>query len=96
MFIANHYVNLKDTEEHPMTLDLLEKLDKMLTDNNIQHFFADPHTEDLDKDPDACESVYYEDTNQMSFFLVYALWCKQYRGLSDEQIKKAMIKEATQ
>lgn len=95
MFIANHYTNIKDTEENPMTIELLEQLDKMLTDNNIQHFFAEPHTKDLEKEPDTYESVYYEDADEIAFFLVYALWCKQYRGLSDERIKKAMIKEAT-
>ena len=52
-------------------------------------------TADIDKDPDVVYSVMYEEKDQATFFLVYAIWCKQYRGLTDEKLYKAMLKEST-
>lgn len=95
MFIADRYQNIKETDEYPMTNELLETLDQLLDQFNVKHFFTIGYQADIDEDPDVVGSVMYEDENHATFFLVYALWCKQYRGLTDENLYKAMLKEGT-
>lgn len=95
MFIAECYQNIKDTDECPMTNELLETLDQLLDQFNVKHFFTMGYQADIDEDPDVVYSVMYEEKDHATFFLVYALWCKQYRGLTDEKLYKAMLKEGT-
>ena len=95
MFIADHYQNIRDTDEYPMTNELLETLDQLLNQFNVQHFFNYGYQADINEDPDIVYSVMYEEKDQATFFLVYAIWCKQYRGLPDEKLYKAMLKEST-
>lgn len=42
MFIADMFYRIHDTEKYPLKDGMVETLDKMLTDNGIQHFFALP------------------------------------------------------
>lgn len=95
MFIAERYQNIKDTDEYPMTYELLETLDQLLDQFNVKHFFTLGSQADIDEDPDVVYSVMYEEKDHSTFFLVYALWCKHYRGLTDEKLYKAMLKEGT-
>lgn len=93
MFIADMYQNIKDTEEYPIEDGMVEKLDKMLTDNGVEHFFSLPRIEDTDKDETVALTVAYDSDKDMEFFLVYALWCKVVRGCTDELINKAMLRK---
>lgn len=38
MFIAERYQNIKDTDEYPMTNELLETLDQLLDQFNVNTF----------------------------------------------------------
>lgn len=95
MFIADSYQNIKDTDEYPMTYELLEDLDQMLDKYNVPHSFNMGYQPDIDADPDVTYAVMYEKKDHSTFFLVYALWYKYYRGLSDEKLYKALLKEGT-
>lgn len=95
MFIADCYQDIKDTDEYPMTDELLETLDQLLDQFKVKHFFSMGYQADTDEDPDVVYNVMFEEKDLATFFLVYALWCKQYRGLTDEKLYKAMLKEGT-
>jgi len=96
MFIADMYQNIRDTEEYELTEELIEKLDKMLTENGIEHFFSLPRNEDIDADETVSLTVAYEREKETAFFLVYALWCKVYRHADDALIQKAMLKHVAE
>lgn len=92
MFIADMYHNIKDTEEFPLEDGMVERLDEMLTEYKVDHFFSLPHPSDIDKDETASLMVGYDSKDDVTFFLVYALWLKSVRNAPDEMINKAMLR----
>ena len=94
MFIADHFINIKSTEENTIEDGMIEKLDEMLTENGIQHVFTLPiESEDgIAKDPEVVLSLGYEEVDDMAVSLVYMLWAKTVRKVSDERISKWMSK----
>lgn len=93
MFIADMFYRIHDTEKYPLKDGMVETLDKMLTDNGIQHFFALPTNEMIDADETVSLICTYDSDDDMAFFLTYALWCKTVRKCDDELINKAMMKK---
>lgn len=92
--ILNNSTNgLKDVTE-----ELLDNLDRMLTDCGIAHSFFLMTLSEIDKihkrNPDSkyfC-SLMYQEEDEVTVELVYALWTKLYRGASDEAIRNVFSK----
>lgn len=91
MFIADSYKIIHDSEEYGLDEEMVNKLDSMLTDYNVNHFFSLPKESDMEADETASLIVYYDSKDDVTFFLVYALWCKVYRNAEDSLIHKAML-----
>lgn len=89
LFIANRYQVVKNTEDCTINEGMIEKLDEMLTEYGVKHFFTLPDGDANGSaiDQDAVVNVFYDDdTDSMTFFLVYALWSKTVRKISDKRI----------
>lgn len=96
MFIADMFYCIHDTEEFPLEDGMIEKLDQMLTENGIKHYFSLPHEASIDKDETISLECGYDSDDSTTFFLIYALWCKTVRKAPDEMIKKAMLKHCAE
>lgn len=94
MFVANRYQIIKNYEDTiEVNEEMVEKLDKMLTENGVQHFFSLPAGDEngCAINDDEVVYVYYDaDIDDMTFKLVYMLWAKTVRHIKDEKIVKAM------
>ena len=88
LFIADRYHVIRDSEKAPLIDGMVEVLDTMLTDNQVQHYFSLP----IDPQDDEALNINYAVEDEMKFFLVYALWLKTVRKISDESIKRAMLR----
>lgn len=71
-----------------------EKLDEMLTQYGVDHFFALPSEDDWEVDETVELVVYYDSEQEMLYDLVVALFCKIELNRSDEVIKKLLKKAA--
>lgn len=95
MFIADRYHVIRETEEYQITEEMIEKLDSMLTEYGVQHFFTEPHADSetgFAKDDEVLD-LYYEEKDEKVWVLVYALWLKTVRGYDkDEKIGTAVAK----
>ena len=88
MFIADQMKPIKETEEFPVKDEMIEKLDQMLTEYGVQHFFTLPSEQDEEgfvKDGYVLD-LFYDSDDYMTFTLVYALWLKTIRKVEDEMI----------
>lgn len=97
MFIATRYTVIKDYEDNHVNEEMIDKLDEMLTEYGVEHFFTLPDGDEngCAIEDDAVLNVYYDDTkDEMTFMLVALLWAKSVRKMSDERIKKAIVKRA--
>lgn len=95
LFIANRYQVIKNTNDCTVEESMIEKLDEMLNEYGVKHFFTLPDGDGTGAaiDQDAVLNVYYDDdTDTMTFFLVYALWTKTVRKASDQRIINGMNK----
>lgn len=94
MYIADVTKTIRSTENHPIEDGMIEKLDEMLTEYGVQHFFTLPidSTDGIANNDDDYLNVFYDSKDEMTFDLVYMLWMKSVRNASDEMIKKAMSK----
>ena len=92
MFIADRIQVIKQREgEAEITNEMIEKLDQMLTEYGVQHFFSLPKgdNEGIALDDDEILYIYYDRAqDEMTFNLVYMLWAKTVRNVSDERILK--------
>ena len=95
MFIANEYLHIKEKEGKEVTEEMVEKLDEMLNQYNVQHFFSEPMNENEDDEIDNVLAIFYEDKDRQTFYLVYMLWCKTVRNIEEQKIWKAMKKAGT-
>lgn len=94
MKFFDKHMTIKEKNGRVVTQEQLEKLDEMLTEYNVEHFFTYPMdaTDGIaNNDEDVCEIV-YESKNSGTVFLVIALWHKTYHGLTDEKLAEAMVK----
>lgn len=98
MFVANRYQVIKDYEGvESVSNEMIEKLDEMLTEYGVQHFFTLPEGDEngIAINDDEIVYLYYDaDKDEMTFGLVYMLWAKTVRKVSDERLAKAMKKFA--
>lgn len=88
MFIADTMKHIKENENYLVEEGMIEKLDKMLTEYGVQHFFSLP----IETDENGCAKdgyvleVFYDSKDDLTFTLVYALWAKTIRNATDEMI----------
>lgn len=102
--IFDRYVNIKNRDDlEDCTMELVEKLDQMLTEYGVEHAFSLASKEEIDTINDTgaeyCVTLMYEEKDEMTFSLVYTLWARVYRKAPDEKIRKVMsrmskVKEA--
>lgn len=102
--IFDKYVNIKNRDDlEDCTMELVEKLDQMLTEYGVVHAFSLATKEEIDTINDTgveyCVTLMYEEKDEMTFSLVYTLWARVYRKAPDEKIRKVMsrlskVKEA--
>ena len=94
MFIATRFQLIRETEDYAVTEEMISKLDEMLTNAGVTHFFTLPfNQEDGFPADDHVACVFYDDDQDATAFAcVYILWSKVVRKLPDEKIKKAMVK----
>lgn len=91
--VFDTYLAIKDREGQPdMDDTLLEKLDEMLTTYGVAHAFSLPHEKTLEECPEATLEVVYDSSDDITFNLVYILFNKTYRGVTDKAVAKAMVK----
>lgn len=91
--VFDTYVTIKDREGHPdMDDTLLEKLDEMLTTYGVPHVFTLPHEKTMEDCPEATLEVAYDSSDDITFSLVYILFNKTYRGVTDKAVAESMIK----
>ena len=98
--IYDCYLNITNREGvQDCTEENLERFDEMLNEYGVSHCFclADAHEIEVinESDREYCVTVMYEEKDQTVFEIVYMLWSKIYRGVSDEKIYKAMKKVST-
>lgn len=71
---------------------LLEKLDEMLTTYGVPHTFSLPREKTMEDCPEAVLEVAYDSSDDITFSLVYILFNKTYRGVTDKAVAESMIK----
>lgn len=96
LFIADTYHTIKETEECPATDEMIDKLDEMLNEYGVRHYFSLP-TADEDgyaKDGEVLNVFYDASEDDLTWHLVYALWLKAVRGYKDDdKIRRSFTKK---
>lgn len=94
LFIADTVKNIKDTDKYPITIEMVETLDEMLSEYGVTHFFSYPidSTDGIANNPEDYLTIFYDGKDSLTFNLVYALWCKTTRQVEDEVLYKALRK----
>lgn len=97
LFIADTYHTIKETEDCLVTEEMIDKLDDMLTEYGVQHYFSLPTAADEDgyaKDGDVLNVFYDASEDDLTWHLVYALWLKTVRGYkNDDKIRRSFAKK---
>lgn len=95
MFVADHKVTLKNKEGwNDITNGMVEKLDRTLSDYGIQHFFTLPEGDEEGFVINDEEEYYlfYNSKDADEVFMIYALWMKRWRGISEKELHSGMKK----
>lgn len=97
LFIADTVTTIKESDNHPVTLEMIETLDSMLNEYGVTHFFSYPidSTNGIANNQEDFLSVAYDSKDRMTFDLVYMLWSKTVRNIEDDKLYKAMKKIST-
>lgn len=95
--IYDCYLNITNREDvQECTEEKLEKLDEMLNEFGVSHCFSLTGTQEVEAIEESgreyCVTVMYEGSDETVFEMVYMLWSKIHRDVSDELIYKAMKK----
>ncbi|MBR5286211.1 MAG: hypothetical protein IKU30_04870 [Clostridia bacterium] len=92
LFMADRAITIKESDENACTIADLEKLDEMLNAHKINHFFSIPMGDEngIAIDQNDAAILYYEEENEMTVDLIYALWAKTCRGADDKKIAKCL------
>ena len=87
---------IRTYDDYPVNDGMLEKLDEMLNQYNVPHFFTLPDGDDegFAIDQTHVAKLYYESENHTACIIVYMLWLKTIRNVPDEKIAKVMMKTA--
>lgn len=94
MFLADRFITIHEKEKYPITEELIEKLDEMLTQYNIQHFFSLPISNlDGTAADDEVVSISYESKDEVTVELIICLWSRIHRNYEQEMIYKAFSKK---
>ena len=97
MFVADTFVNIREYERQPeVNESMVEEFDRMLNEYNVKHFFSLPleSTDGIADDPTCFLSISYNSEDDLTFKLVYMLWAKTVRGISEDRIWSAMYKSS--
>lgn len=96
MFIADRTITIKSTDKHRIENGMIEKLDEMLNGYNITHFFTTPidSTNGIANNDEDYLNLFYDEEDEMTVDLVYALWCKTIRHIEDKLICNALSEMA--
>lgn len=91
LFIADRTQTIKSTEEYPIHDGMIEKLDDMLNEYGVKHFFTLPidSTDGIANNADDYLNLFYDGKDETTFTLVYILWCKTTRNFDDTLMNKA-------
>lgn len=94
LFVADVVKIIKDTEKYPVTIEMVETLDEMLSEYGVTHFFSYPidSTDGIANNAEDYLAIFYDKKDNLTFNLVYALWCKTTRQVEDEILCKALRK----
>lgn len=93
--VFDERIIMKDKQGYASVDSTVEVLDEMLNTHNIPHAFIIPTNADIDANPEATLALCYESNLHMEVSLIYALFCKLYRGLENEKIANALLKVAS-
>lgn len=99
MFVATRSQVIRSYEGYEIEDGMIEKLDEMLTAYGVQHFFTLPlnSTDGIaNDDRDVMNVLYDGDNDRMTFNLVYMLWAKTVRNISDDRLIRAMSRISSQ
>lgn len=92
--VFDERITMKDKDNYASVYSTVDKLDEMLNAHNIPHAFVLPLAEEIERNPEYTMCLMYETENSMEVSLIYALFCKLYRGLENENIATALSKIA--
>jgi hypothetical protein len=90
--VFDRFLAMKDREGTPSVDETVEKLDEMLNAYNVKHSFTLPHNAVIAEYPAAVITLNYNDADDLVLSLIYALFCKVYRGAGDKELGEALAK----
>jgi len=80
-------------EDEPTIHETIEKLDEMLTQYGIDHYFALPSEAEIEADPKPLVyQLFYQSEQDVELTLVVSLWCKLYLNKDKQHILEAIVK----
>ena len=88
MFIADRMIAIHDKEDNIVTLEMIEKLDQMLTEYGVAHAFT-LYFIDYQEDNTAV-NLLYEEKDETTVSLILMLWAKTERKFDDDKISDMM------
>lgn len=94
LFIADTTITIKDTETSPIKEGMVEKLDEMLNEYGITHFFTLPidSTDGIANNDEDCLNLWYDKKDELKVELIYALWGITTRHTEEWRIRKALAR----
>lgn len=92
LFIADTTITIRDTKDYPIEDGMIEKLDDMLNEHGVSHFFTLPidSTDGIANNDNDCLNLFYDSKDKLTFDLIYALWLKSIRKVNDEKIYEGL------
>lgn len=92
MFVADRMIAIHDRENSIVSYDMIEKLDKMLTEYGVDHAFTLYDSEH--QDTDVAFNLIYKEEDEITVELILMLWAKTKRHYTDDKIKEMMRRAA--
>lgn len=92
MFVADRMIVIHDRENSIVSYDMIEKLNKMLTEYGVDHAFT--LYDSNNQDTDVAFNLLYEEKNETLVEVICILWAKTERKFNDEKIREMMRRAA--
>jgi hypothetical protein len=93
--VFDRFLVIRNREGTPGVDETLEKLDEMLNAYGVEHSFTLPHDAVIAKHQNATVILNYSDEDNIVLSLIYALFCRVYRGAEDKELGEALVKIAS-
>ena len=90
--VFDNFIPMRNEEGYADVDSVLEKLAEMLNAHNIPHSFTLPHNATIEEHPTVAVILCYCEENDLEVSLIYALFCKLYRGVENERVAKSVVK----